>query len=97
MKTTATLEAATLRVRGASSAPVPSSTTSQETGSNCGGSGMGSRSKWLIAAIIVLALAVGVAGSLTLGVAILLPLLFLLPCLVMAAMCMRKNTGSGSS
>ena len=59
---------------------------------------MTSRSKWLIAASVVLAVAAGVAGSLTLGVAILLPLLFLLPCLVMIAVCMRKkNTESGGS
>jgi hypothetical protein len=45
--------------------------------------------KRLIAASIVLAVGAAVLGSVWLGLAAVLPLLYLLPCLAMLAMCMK--------
>ncbi len=53
------------------------------------GSSVRARTKWLILAIVVLALGAAVFGSVWFGVAAVLPLLYVLPCLAMMAMCMK--------
>ena len=52
------------------------------------------RNKWLIASSVVLALGAGVLGSVWFGLAAVLPLLYLLPCLAMLAMCMKGMKGN---
>ncbi|MEP2723234.1 hypothetical protein [Roseibium sp.] len=70
--------------------PVTASTSSRKAGESC--SGVSSpRHKWLLAASAVLALAALAFGSMWLGFAAILPFLYVLPCLAMLAMCMRKN------
>lgn len=54
------------------------------------------KKKWLMAASIVLAVGAAVVGSVWLGWAAVLPLLYLLPCLAMLAMCLKGMNGSGS-
>jgi hypothetical protein len=53
--------------------------------------------KWLVVAGVALAIAAAVFGSIWFGFAAVLPLLYVLPCLAMLAMCMRgmKSTDSG--
>lgn len=54
------------------------------------------RKKWLIAASVVLAVGAAILGSVWLGLAAVLPLLYLLPCLAMVAMCMKGGKGSSA-
>lgn len=70
----------------------------QKRNGGCGGKGPVSsvRSKWLLVAAIVLAVAGLALGSSILGFAAILPLLFILPCLVMAVMC-KKGHGKGGT
>src|SRR3546814_6422298 len=49
------------------------------------------RNKWLIATSVVLAVGAVILGSLWLGLAAVLPLIYVLPCLAMAAMCMEGS------
>ena len=66
------------------------STSNKKSGVSC--SGVSSqRRKWLLAASAVLALAALAFGSMWLGFAAIFPFLYVLPCLAMLAMCMRKN------
>ncbi|USA38944.1 hypothetical protein [Pelagerythrobacter marinus] len=59
--------------------------------------GIGRRRKWMLALGVVLALAALALGSIWLGFAAILPFLYVLPCLAMVAMCMRKSgTSTGS-
>src|SRR3546814_14760896 len=44
------------------------------------------RNKWLIATSVLLAVGAGILGSLWLGLAAVLPLIYVLPCLALAAM-----------
>lgn len=53
------------------------------------GSKVGAKTKWLILASVVLALGATVFGSVWFGIAAVLPLLYVLPCLVMMGMCMK--------
>ena len=53
--------------------------------------GKGRRRKWMLALGVVLALAALALGSIWLGFAAILPFLYVLPCLAMVAMCMRKS------
>ena len=55
------------------------------------------RNKWFLAAAGLLAVAALWLGSAMLGFAAILPLLFLLPCAVMMAMCMRGHGKGGAS
>ncbi|MCP2017743.1 MAG: hypothetical protein ABJF09_03440 [Qipengyuania citrea] len=57
------------------------------------------KTKWLIAASVVLALGAAILGSMWFGFAAVLPLLYLFPCLAMMAMCMKgmKSTGPEGS
>ena len=73
--------------------------------SGCGrkGSLIAGRRKWFLIGAVILAVAGLVLGSSILGFAAILPLLYILPCLFMAAMCMRghgrggtPNDGNGS-
>lgn len=59
--------------------------------------GIGRRRKWLLAISAVLALAALALGSMWLGFAAILPFLYVLPCLAMVAMCMRKSGTSTES
>tara|TARA_R110000850_G_scaffold169848_4_gene295102 strand:- start:205 stop:402 length:198 start_codon:yes stop_codon:yes gene_type:complete len=54
------------------------------------------RNKWLIATSVVLAVGAVILGSLWLGLAAVLPLIYVLPCLAMAAMCMEGMKGGSS-
>ena len=70
--------------------PATASTSNRKAGESC--SGVSSqRRKWLLAASAVLALAALAFGSMWLGFAAIFPFLYVLPCLAMLAMCMRKN------
>lgn len=53
------------------------------------------RKKWLIAASVIVAAGAAILGSLWLGLAAVLPLLYVLPCLAMAAMCVKGMNGNG--
>lgn len=55
------------------------------------------RKKWLLFGAMLLAAAGLVLGSSILGFAAILPLLYVLPCLLMAAMCMRGQGGGSTS
>lgn len=75
----------------------PAEAISAKSSSGCGGSrkGLGNRRKWLMVVSIGLAL-VGVAlGSVWFGFAAILPLLYLVPCLLMVMMCMRGMNANG--
>ena len=85
-----------------STALVPVSTGTKRDdgkGGSCGDrrSLLAGRSKWLLLAAALLAVAALVLGSSLLGVAALLPLLYLLPCLIMVGMCMRMHARSDGS
>ena len=54
----------------------------------CGGK-VSAKSKWLILASVVLALGAAVFGSVWFGIAAVLPLLYIVPCLIMMGMCMK--------
>ena len=60
------------------------------------GSFMSGRRKWFVIAAALIAAAAVAFGSALLGFAAVLPLLFILPCLVMAAMCMRGHGKGGA-
>ena len=78
------------------SAEAQGASGSRNACSGCGSQaseGFGRR-KWLIAASIALAIAAAVLGSVWFGIAALLPLLYLAPCLAMVAMCMKGGKGS---
>ena len=68
-------------------------------GGGCGSRGSGGfgKRKWLIAASIALAVAAAVLGSVWFGIAAVLPLLYLAPCVAMVAMCMKKGNGGTPS
>ena len=72
--------------------PVPATADPlhKEAGGSCSG-GLGQRRKWLLAASAVLALAALALGSMWFGFVAILPFLYVLSCLAMLAMCMRKN------
>lgn len=76
--------------------PLSAETKADGKGSSCGGprSLLAGRSKWVLIAAGLLAVAAVAAGSAVLGLAALLPLLYLLPCLVMVGMCMRMHAKS---
>lgn len=66
--------------------------------SGCGkGSPFAGQNKWLLIGAALLAAAGLVLGSSILGFAAILPLLYVLPCLLMAAMCMRVHGGGSTS
>lgn len=69
-----------------------------EKSAGCGGkrSLLAGRVKWLVLAAAALAIAGLALGSGVLGLAAILPLLYVLPCLLMLAMCM-KGHGKGSA
>ena len=71
----------------------------EKTQCGCGGkrSPMATRTKWLLVAAAVLAVAGLALGSSLLGFAAMLPLLYVLPCLVMLGMCMKGNGKGGAS
>ena len=58
---------------------------------------MATRTKWLLVAAAVLAVAGLAIGSSLLGFAAMLPLLYVLPCLAMLGMCMKGNGKGGAS
>ena len=58
---------------------------------------LGGRNKWFLAAAGLLAIAAVALGSIVLGFAAILPLLYILPCLVMMVMCMRGHGNGGTS
>lgn len=80
-------------------APVASATEPEKGTGGCGGKGslMAGRNTWLLIAAVVLAVGGLALGSSILGFAAILPLLFILPCLVMAVMCMKGHGKGGSS
>lgn len=79
-------------------APVAPAAEPEKGTSGCGGKGLiAGRNTWLLIAAIVLAVAGLALGSSILGFAAILPLLFVLPCLVMAAMCMKGHAKGGNS
>jgi cystathionine beta-lyase family protein involved in aluminum resistance len=61
------------------------------------GSFLSGRRKWFVIAAALIAAAAVAFGSALLGFAAVLPLLFLLPCLVMAAMCVRGHGKGGAN
>ena len=77
-------------------APVAAAAEPEKGTSGCGGKGspMAGRNKWLLGAVIVLAVAGLAFGSSILGFAAILPLLFILPCLVM---CMKGHGKGGTA
>lgn len=79
--------------------PISAAARTDEKAGGCGGqrSLLAGRSKWFLVAAGLLAVAALVLGSAVLGFAAILPLLFILPCLVMAAMCMKGHGKAGSS
>ena len=80
-------------------APVAAPAEPEKGTSGCGGnrSLIAGRNKWLLIAASVLAVAGLALGSSLLGFAAILPLLFILPCLVMAVMCMKGHGKAGTS
>ena len=73
-------------------APAPQQAEAGSSGSSargCGSSSGRATTKWLIIASVVLALGAAAFGSVWFGVAAVLPLLYVLPCLVMMGMCMK--------
>ena len=80
-------------------APVSGAAQPEKRESGCGGKGslIAGRNKWFLIVAVVLAVAGLVLGSSILGFAAILPLLYVLPCLFMAAMCMRGHGGGGTS
>ena len=70
--------------------PATASTSNRKAGESCSGASS-QRRKWLLAASAVLALAALAFGSMWLGFAAILPFLYVLPCLAMVAVCMRKS------
>lgn len=58
------------------------------TDNPCGGKAS-PKTKWLILASMVLALGAAVFGSVWFGIAAVLPLLYVVPCLIMMGMCMK--------
>lgn len=72
-----------------------------KSGQGCGHckEGGSAKRKWLVAGGVAFAIAAAVFGSIWFGFAAMLPLLYVLPCLAMLAMCMKgmKSTGSGES
>jgi len=82
--------------------PLSADSSPSDKGSGCGGqrSLLAGRNKWFLIAAALLAVAALALGSAVLGLAAILPLLYILPCLVMVVMCMRmhgKSNDSGSS
>lgn len=67
--------------------------TRKATNPGCGTRRAGVSRKWLIGISLVLAVAAGVLGSLWFGIAAILPLLYLLPCLAMMGLCMKGMNG----
>ncbi len=59
--------------------------------------GQRTRMKWAWIAAAILAVAGVALGSIWLGFAALVPLLYTLPCLVMIAICMKGRGGNGPS
>lgn len=55
------------------------------------------RNKWFLVAAGLLAVAALALGSAVLGFAAILPLLYILPCAVMMAMCMKGHGKGGAS
>lgn len=53
------------------------------------GSKVSAKTKWLILTSVVLAMGAAVFGSVWFGIAAVLPLLYVLPCLIMMGMCMK--------
>lgn len=78
-----------------SAAPVPIPSGMEGEGSDrpSGCSRAGNRTKWLLAIAALLGLAGLALGSMWLGFAAMLPLLYTLPCLLMLVMCMKHRTG----
>ena len=79
-------------------------TGEQQKGGGCANrSSGGSRKRWwLVASSVLLAVAAAVTGTVWFGFAAVLPLLFLLPCLAMTAMCLKgmnrnKSAGAGEA
>ena len=83
-----------------SRALVPGTATSARANTDAEGlcsAGKGRQRKWMLALGVVLALAALALGSMWLGFAAILPFLYVLPCLAMVAVCMRKNgTSTGT-
>lgn len=76
--------------------PVPSGMAGEASDRRSGCSRTGNRTKWLFAIAALLGLAGLAVGSIWLGFAAMLPLLYTLPCLLMLVMCMRQGTGPTS-
>lgn len=64
-----------------------------ETSETCA-TGLGKRHKWLLALVAALTAGGLILGSMWLGFAAILPFLYVLPCLLMLAICMRKGNSS---
>lgn len=79
--------------------PARSAAEPEKKGCGCGGKRppMATRTKWLLVAATVLAVAGVALGSAVLGLAAMLPLLYVLPCLVMLGMCMKGHGKGGAS
>ena len=67
-----------------------------ETSGTCA-TGLGKRRKWALALVAVLAAGGLLLGSMWPGFTAILPFLYVLPCLLMLAMCMRKGNSSQGS
>ena len=77
-------------------APSAGQTAKAETSGSCS-TAFGKRRKWLLALVAVLTAAGLILGSMWLGFAAILPFLYVLPCLLMLAICMRKGNSSQGS
>ncbi|MFW2445791.1 MAG: hypothetical protein ACN4E6_00565 [Qipengyuania pacifica] len=76
--------------------PAQAATSESSGGKSCASAGRWStKKKWLIAASVVLALGAAILSSMWFGFAAVLPLLYLLPCLAMMAMCMKGMKSAG--
>ena len=77
-------------------APSAGQTAKAETSGSCS-TAFGKRRKWLLVLAVALAAGGLLLGSRWPGFTAILPFLYLLPCLLMLAMCMRKGNSSQGS
>lgn len=75
--------------------PIPATAEPVKTASGC--RSFSGRTKWIVIAASVLAMAGLALGSGLLSLAAILPLLYVLPCLLMMGMCMKSHAKGGPS
>lgn len=78
--------------------PVPAAPEPATRTTGCGSRrSFSSRTRWLVIAALLLAVTGLALGSGVLSLAAILPLLYVLPCLLMMGVCMKSHGKGGSS